>query len=715
MSDTNFTIGASFDKAQLDAAVAEGTAAIQKLPDSFNLAFANMSSSAKRAMAQISSDTQNAAANVSAQMRNAAAATVEYRAALQEVRAATRLASDGSVNQADALAVLAAAQDRAVAAAAQLATAQGAHAEAAGVDAAATDAAAVADERMQYAMAYGTARIASYAGGVGSLGYALGSVLGRMQSVAPLLAATFEVAAPIAFAAIVGEIVAKFQKWYDDTVLLKGQLSDLLASDYQTAAQAVSTHWQLIQRQIAEARSSGHADIAAQLLQEHIGEKPIKLDLKIKQADLDALDKVTPGIRTLINELQAPDQTLASASKHLGEINQQIYALQTADTGFLSPEEHERIERAKTALDGIFTTLQNMRSLAASDVQEGFDAAVKQQVETMKRAGEAAKTEREKETREGDEAMRASAEGWRQFDQVLKATAEATAKAADEGLREAKALQEQIAAADRATVSMGKYRDELDQKRRKELAGDLGLIPPKQQKLPPAPFDAQVIAKGIQSIGESFSRAMDGVMMGTQRMSVAWRRMAAEIVAGWASAMVQVAAKHLAMEVTTTAQHAAAKETQVGIDASAAAQSNAIDMTASLKEIAHSAGVAAAKAWKAVVGIPVVGPVLAPPAAAASYAGVMAFGALASAEGGQWQVPINEQLTLLHRNEMVLPAPQADALRRTVADGGAGSVHLHFAPTVHAMDSRGVDEVLRAHGDRFAAAARRHLRAHGRA
>lgn len=227
----------------------------------------------------------------------------------------------------------------------------------------------------------------------------------------------------------------------------------------------------------------------------------------------------------------------------------------------------------------------------------------------------------------------------------------------------------------------------------------------------PIPLDAQIAAKGITTMANDFSRMMDGVMTGTQRLSVAWRRMGAEMVAGWAAAMIQMAAKHLAMEITTTAQHAAAKQAQVAINASAASQSTSIDAVRSLKEITHSAGVAAAKAWSAVVGIPVIGPILAPPAAAASYAGVMAFGALTSAEGGQWRVPAAEQLTMLHRNEMVLPAVHAEALRQTVAGGGGGNtMHFHFAPTIHAVDADGVEAMLRNHAPKFAGAVQRHLR-----
>ncbi|MFX8597332.1 hypothetical protein ABTM29_19940, partial [Acinetobacter baumannii] len=74
------------------------------------------------------------------------------------------------------------------------------------------------------------------------------------------------------------------------------------------------------------------------------------------------------------------------------------------------------------------------------------------------------------------------------------------------------------------------------------------------------------------------------------------------------------------------------------------------------------------------------GPVLAPPAAAAAFAGVMAF----SARDG-YDVPAmagpgidgkGGQIGVVHPREMVLPADLADRIRS--GDGGGGtSLHLH--------------------------------------
>ena len=122
---------------------------------------------------------------------------------------------------------------------------------------------------------------------------------------------------------------------------------------------------------------------------------------------------------------------------------------------------------------------------------------------------------------------------------------------------------------------------------------------------------------------------------------------------------------------------------------------HAVAKELSLKEIATNAAKAASGAFSAVAAIPYVGPVLAPIAAAAAFAGTMAFGAYA-AEGG-FDVPPNiAPVTQLHPREMVLPANLADSVRNMTGQGGGGDTHHHY--NVNAMDSRSMVEHFTAGG-----------------
>jgi len=88
--------------------------------------------------------------------------------------------------------------------------------------------------------------------------------------------------------------------------------------------------------------------------------------------------------------------------------------------------------------------------------------------------------------------------------------------------------------------------------------------------------------------------------------------------------------------------------------------------------VVSSAGQAGAAAYAATAAIPIVGPELAPAAAASAVAGAMSFLPMASAAGGWFDVPFDGALAELHKNEMVLPAWAAQPLR-SLLGGGANS------------------------------------------
>jgi hypothetical protein len=112
-----------------------------------------------------------------------------------------------------------------------------------------------------------------------------------------------------------------------------------------------------------------------------------------------------------------------------------------------------------------------------------------------------------------------------------------------------------------------------------------------------------------------------------------------------------------------------------------------------MKQTLMDAKEAASGAYKAVVGIPFVGPALAPVAAGVAFAGVMAF----SAKDG-YDVPANVgrgidgmggQIGIVHPREMILPAETADRFRNGGGGRGGGDTYH-----VHMMDTRGAKDFL---------------------
>jgi len=189
--------------------------------------------------------------------------------------------------------------------------------------------------------------------------------------------------------------------------------------------------------------------------------------------------------------------------------------------------------------------------------------------------------------------------------------------------------------------------------------------------------------QGIQKMLAGQMRLTDGVHAALGQMASYGETTAIKGGLDWAKGE---ASKTMAT-YTGTAQRLAA-------EGAAAVQSVALWAWAGLKNIAIQAWQAAAGAYNAIVSIPYVGPVLAPMAAATALGAVMVLGShIASAEGGWERVP-SDQVTQLHKNEMVLPSHIAEPVRQMAANGGnngsQGDMHVH----IHAVDARSLTSLL---------------------
>jgi hypothetical protein len=122
-------------------------------------------------------------------------------------------------------------------------------------------------------------------------------------------------------------------------------------------------------------------------------------------------------------------------------------------------------------------------------------------------------------------------------------------------------------------------------------------------------------------------------------------------------------------------------------------------------QLAHAESAAAA-AYSAMSGIPVVGPALGAVAAGTVFAAALAFenGGIVPGTGTGDTVP-----AMLTPGEGVVPKGVMEGLSNLAKSGGlsGGPAHVthihrvHFAPTIHALDSDGVDTVLEKHQATF--------------
>lgn len=179
---------------------------------------------------------------------------------------------------------------------------------------------------------------------------------------------------------------------------------------------------------------------------------------------------------------------------------------------------------------------------------------------------------------------------------------------------------------------------------------------------------AQQTLQRWQNIIDPISGALDGfigsMISRSATFGQALLQMGDQILQSFVSMGVKALARWVAMELAKTSATTAGVATRTSVEAAGAATSNSISALSAIKMIAHKAAVAAAGAYAAIAGIPVVGPVLAPAAAAAALFGVYKLGqAIFSARDGAGEVANDGDMYRLHKKEMVLPAKFASPLR----------------------------------------------------
>jgi hypothetical protein len=178
------------------------------------------------------------------------------------------------------------------------------------------------------------------------------------------------------------------------------------------------------------------------------------------------------------------------------------------------------------------------------------------------------------------------------------------------------------------------------------------------------------------------------------------------------------------LKTTSTATSQAAQSaavsagvaTRTAVQSAGDAQGLAAHAAAASLTISNDAAQAAAGAYASASQVPLIGWLLGPVAAVGAFGAVMAYDSIASAEGGQWKVGGGEQLTALHKDEMVWPGWAAHGARNMLesfsvggrAQGGdaidrssATSHQWNYAPTIHGVPERNIVDELRNSGAEF--------------
>ena len=392
------------------------------------------------------------------------------------------------------------------------------------------------------------------------------------------------------------------------------------------------------------------------------------------QTHLDAIKKMLAGDE--IDEKQRRQLTIESAQveKQIRDAQNESYLRQTqAQIDAAGKKSAQRI----SLLESEVRRETELYGAGSKQAEEAEDRLARAKEEAASRgaaaAGKAAR-EATKATEEGFAAQIAEAEKAAQIDVKL---IELRVKAHVLSAKEGEAATLAAIRAERAAV------DDL-YNREMQLAGltaaQVGAIR-KKMELEDLTLDGEIRVNAEktadsqiaawQKAGDTIMGSWNGQLRGLLQGTTSFKQASAKILEDLTIKGIEEAEK---LAVGTLAKQLAGLAAKKTLDATA---------------VSGDAGRAAAGAYASTAEIPIIGPVLAPAAAAAAYAGTMAVAAF---DIGAWSIP-HDQLAMVHRNELVMPAAEAGAFRSLLSGaangGGSPSRSVTVAPNFHfhSMDS----------------------------
>lgn len=194
-------------------------------------------------------------------------------------------------------------------------------------------------------------------------------------------------------------------------------------------------------------------------------------------------------------------------------------------------------------------------------------------------------------------------------------------------------------------------------------------------------FDLQKSIEGAEQ------GLVQGVFAGRQKLGTLLLVEAEKVAQAYITSKLREVTAHIFSETAKTSATVAGSQARVAAQAAADAEGAALSATSGQKQILQDAAKAAAGAYSAVAGIPYVGPILAPIAAAGAFVAVEAFENLASFDVGTPYVP-RTMPAVVHAGERIIPAASNDAIVQALTSGGGrggvGDIHLNMPINYHA-------------------------------
>lgn len=387
---------------------------------------------------------------------------------------------------------------------------------------------------------------------------------------------------------------------------------------------------------------------------------------------------------------QAKD-ALQSFSAPFGDINAQLASLANASSEAFSADRLAPYRDALSATQSLEQSLAADRARAAEALRSGDEDAY---ADAMRAASMAAAEELRLVEDGLKQTLALYAEEARAYEITEGEKLGLSAQAVNEAYAlELSAAKQREALGDQSLVEKQRVDDmliEATRRRDDEISGLTRSALQDQQR---------GYGSFANSVEGAFNGQLRGLLTGTETWRTAFSNATESLLIKFIEMTEQTVARHLIGEAMKTSATTAGVAARTGAEESGSAASMASQGAAMIRSILSSA----AEAFAGVFGFlsPLMGPLAVGPAAAAQATVAGMAGSVASADIGMWQVP-SDMLTLVHHNELIMPAAEAGAFRSMLGDGsgGGGSSAVHIHPTtnvsVSALDGASVSQWMRA-------------------
>lgn len=233
---------------------------------------------------------------------------------------------------------------------------------------------------------------------------------------------------------------------------------------------------------------------------------------------------------------------------------------------------------------------------------------------------------------------------------------------------------------------------------------------------------AQIWLDLSSRISQSMSSSIMGLLQHTTTFREAARQMSVQIMqyfvkAGtdWVAEYAMTVARNVATHVMGEQTMTAATQAGVAERSASVAAGSVADLAGKAAAVLKSIIASSAEAFAGVFGFmaPLLGPAAAGPAAAAQ-ATVAGMASVASFDIGAWSIP-EDQLAMVHKNELVMTASQGEAFRNVLDNGGGNprgsdmQVHAPVNFHIHAVDAQNVARFFQNNGKEIMRAMARHV------